>query len=208
MSNKPARAALTRADIEDAALALIEEVGLEGFSTRKLGARLGCEAMSIYHHFPSKAHLLDALVDRLLGALPVPDADMPPRQRLKALVAAWRQMALAHPNFYLWLALHRWNSRVGVAFLARILDAFADAGLDAQRAARGFRALGYFVLGATLDEVRGYANGPSAIEPLTEQALQTDFPQVAAAGRFFVPTEFPATFELGLDVLLDGLGVK
>jgi AcrR family transcriptional regulator len=53
--------------IEQAALALIEIEGVEGFSTRKLAAELGCEAMSIYHYFPSKGHLMDALVDRVMG---------------------------------------------------------------------------------------------------------------------------------------------
>ncbi len=48
-------------------LELIEADGLEAFSTRKLAAKLGCEAMSIYHYFPSKAHLMDALLDRLVG---------------------------------------------------------------------------------------------------------------------------------------------
>ena len=55
------RVALTRERIEIEALALIDADGIDAFSTRKLGARLGCEAMSIYHHFPSKAHILDAL---------------------------------------------------------------------------------------------------------------------------------------------------
>ena len=53
--------------IETAALDLIEKEGLDAFSTRKLAATLSCEAMSIYHYFPSKGHLMDALVDRVIG---------------------------------------------------------------------------------------------------------------------------------------------
>ena len=52
------REPLTRERIVEAALAVVEAEGLAAFSTRKLGERLGCEAMSIYHHFPSKQHLL------------------------------------------------------------------------------------------------------------------------------------------------------
>ena len=47
-------------------MALVDREGLEALSTRRLGDELGCEAMSIYHHFPSKAYLMDALVDMML----------------------------------------------------------------------------------------------------------------------------------------------
>ena len=59
-----ARGRLSRDMIEDAAFEVIEREGLSGFSMRKLAAALGCEAMSIYHHYPSQAHLYEALVDR------------------------------------------------------------------------------------------------------------------------------------------------
>jgi len=43
-------------------LGQIDRDGLAGFSTRKLGEALGVQAMSLYHHFPSKAHVLDAVL--------------------------------------------------------------------------------------------------------------------------------------------------
>ncbi len=205
---RAAREPLHRDRIESEALALIEDMGLEAFSTRKLGERLGCEAMSIYHHFPSKAHILDALVDRLLGQLPIPSREHTPAQRLRALSHTWRTMSRQHPRFYLWMALHRWNSATGIRFLSEVLACFEDAGLSAERTARGFRVLGYYLLGATLDESSGYAHGPSALNPMSEEALKTQYPAVAQAGQYFAPDQFDATFELGLGVLLSGLGVE
>lgn len=202
------REPLHRERIEVEALRLIEAAGLDAFSTRKLGERLGCEAMSIYHHFPSKAHLLDVLVDRLLGGLPIPDRQVPPSTRLRALVQSWRNMARQYPRFYLWMALHRWNSATGVGFLAEVLDCFYSAGLSPEQAARGFRALGYYVLGATLDETSGYAQGPSSLQPVSEAELRQNYPLVFGAGQYFTPDQFDHTFHLGLDVLLRGLGVE
>lgn len=202
------RTSLHRDRIESEALALIEAQGLDAFTTRKLGERLGCEAMSVYYHFPSKAHLLDALVDRLLAALPIPPRDLAPAARLRAMVQSWRTMAGQYPRFYLWMAVHRWNSAIGVGFLAEVLDCFHAAGLDTQSAARGFRALGYYVLGGTLDETSGYAQGPSAMNPIDDAQIQASYPQVHAASRYFVPVEYDRTFELGLGVLLQGLGVE
>ena len=181
---------------------------MDAFSTRKLGERLGCEAMSIYYHFPSKAHLLDALVDRLLRAVPIPDRNQTPAERLRSLVMHWRIMARAHPRFYLWMALHRWNTPTGVGFLSEILDCFYGAGLSDAAAARGFRSLGYYVLGGTLDETSGYAQGPSAQEPIDDQLLRTDFPLVHRAGKYFAASEFDATFDFGLNIILHGMGFE
>src|SRR4051812_14453640 len=58
--------ALSRERIAAVALALVDREGLAALSTRRLGDELGCEAMSIYHHFPNKAHLMDALVDLMI----------------------------------------------------------------------------------------------------------------------------------------------
>src|SRR6478609_8580076 len=66
------RIPLSRERIVDAAMDLVERHGLPGLTTRRLGAALGCEAMSIYHHFPSKQHLLDALVEHALSSVDVP----------------------------------------------------------------------------------------------------------------------------------------
>jgi AcrR family transcriptional regulator len=202
------RSTLSREKIEIEALSLIEERGLEGFSTRKLGERLNCEAMSIYHHFPSKAHLQDALVDRTLSSLPIAPRDTPPAERIRKLAQAWRAMSRQAPKFYLWMALHRWNSATGVQFLAEVLDCFHAARLPPEQAARGFRVLGYYLLGATLEETSGYAQGPSAMDPLPEADVIRLYPRVADAGRFSNPDEFDTTFELGLSLLLRGLGIE
>lgn len=201
------RLKLSRDRIEEEALALIERVGMEAFSMRGLGEALGCEAMSLYHHFPSKAYVLDALVDRVLSSVPIPERELCPRERLRHIAYRWRAMARSHSRFYPWLALHRWNSSAGVTLLGEILSCFLAAGLPDERAARGFRVLGYYMLGATLDEIGGYAQGPSSLSPMSLEDLERDHPAVVRAGRFFSPDHFDQTFEMGLDLVLQGLGL-
>ena len=65
------------------AMALVDESGLDGLSFRALGKRLGCEAMSLYHYYPSKQHLIDALVNICIAETPVPEPGPSPRERLK-----------------------------------------------------------------------------------------------------------------------------
>lgn len=201
------REPLSHERIELAALELINQVGLEAFSTRKLGEMLGCEAMSIYHHFPSKAHILDALVDRVVASIPIPPHELDCVERLLGLARGWRAMALRHPRFFPLLSIHRLNSEVGVRYLNEILLAFRDAGLDRETAARLFRVMAYFLMGAALDEIAGYANGPSSLAPISDAELAQRFPQIAEAGEFFSPPHFERTFELGLDLFLEGAGL-
>lgn len=56
-----AREALSRERIVAAALELVDERGLEGLTMRALGRKLGVEAMALYHYFPSKGALIEAI---------------------------------------------------------------------------------------------------------------------------------------------------
>lgn len=198
-----ARGRLSREMIEDAAFEVIEKEGLAGFSMRKLAAALGCEAMSIYHHFPSVAHLHEALVDRLVGALEMPDASLPWRQRMRMAIEDFRRIGHDHPAYAAFFVTYRMNSPTCLAWLNGVIDLFRDGGFDAELSARLFRAVGYYLMGAVLDENAGYAKGPSAVNTVSDEQLARDFPNVMAAGRFFGAAEFDRTFELGLDMLLD-----
>ncbi len=202
------RVALSRDRIESEALSLIEESGIDQFSTRKLGQRLGCEAMSIYHYFPSKAHILDSLADRVLAAMPIPPQSLSPGRRLRELAYGWRRLARQYPRFYLWLSLRQWNSEVGARYMDEILACFYDAGLPPELAARGLRILGYYVQGATQDESSGYAAGPSALSPVPPDVMAARHPRLVAASQFYVPSEYDTTFEVGYAALLRELGIE
>ena len=193
---------LSRERIVDTALALVRDLGLRAFSTRRLGERLGCEAMSIYHHFPSKQHLLDAMVDRVLGSIEFPDPDRDPADRVRAIARAYRDMARRHPAFYPLLAVHRLNTPLGVATIDRVLGIIGALVPDTELAARHFRTLGYYLTGSALDETSGYARGPSAAEPVSEADVAAHCPHLAAAAPFFAERHWEATFSLGLDALM------
>ena len=194
--------ALTPQGIVDAALALVADAGVAGLSTRKLGERLGCEAMSIYHYFPSKQHLLDAMVDHAIGTMEMPPANLAPLERLRQAMYAYRAMAHRHPALFPYVAVHRLNTPTGVRFIESILALVQAVVPDADRAARHFRTLGYFLVGAALDETAGYAKGPSAAEPVDGDFIARECPRLAAAAPYFQPAQWDATFDLGVRALL------
>ncbi|MGF7006047.1 TetR/AcrR family transcriptional regulator [Aminobacter sp. BE322] len=205
INKRRARGRLSRDLIEAAAFEVIEREGLAGFSMRKLAQALHCEAMSIYHHYPSQAHLFEALVERLVCDLEIPPADLPWRQRVRMVMGDFRAAARAHPAFAPFLVTYRMNSPGCLRWLDGVLAVFGGGGFGEERGARLFRAAGYYLMGAILDENAGYAKGPSAVTTVDDEQLREDYPNVAAAGRYFAESEFDMTFDMGLDMLLDAM---
>ena len=199
------RAALSRELILQAAFALVSEEGMPALSTRRLGERLRCEAMSIYHHFASKQHLLDAMVDHVLSTMDLVSADPDPMQRVRHCFRAYRSAAHAHPAFFPYAALHRLNTPRGVQFIETVLGVIRAAVPDDELAARYFRVAGYYLVGAALDETAGYAKGPTAAEPVDDAHIRAHCPQLAQASRYFHHDQWDATFELGVEALIDSM---
>ena len=201
------REPLSRERIVLKALALVEREGLHGFSFRKLADDLSCEAMSIYYHFPSKAHLFDAMVAHCLGKIEWLPDDAPWREALRHGFASFRKVTHQHPAFNQFLVVYRMNSPEGLGMLEKILGIFLRAGFSPEQAAKYFRLTGYYFMGATLDETSGYAKGPSAAEPVPDTVIARDYPTVVSVGPYFKPGNFDDTFFTGLDLLLDGIEI-
>jgi len=198
----PVRVALSRERILQAALEEVQQQGLAQLSTRHLGQRLGCEAMSIYHHFPSKAHLLDAMVDHAIASVELPPAGINPERRLRALCQAYRAMAHRFPALFPLVAVHRLNTPTGVRFIDAVIAMIQDLESDPEAAARQFRAVGYYLVGACLDETSGYAKGPSAAEPVSDAYIAAHCPALMSAAPYFQRAHWDATFDLGLDAMI------
>jgi AcrR family transcriptional regulator len=195
---------LSRERIVAAALALAGREGLEGLSMRRLGAELGREAMSLYHFFPSKQHLVDALVDHAIASVEIPEKGEP-LARMRQAMRNYRRMAHRFGRLYPVIAVHRLNTPTGVRFIERLLSIAVAISGDEERAARAFRTLGYYLVGAALDETMGYAKGPSAAEPVDRAYIARECPHLARAARFFQRDEWDKTFELGMNAMLSTL---
>ncbi len=204
ITRKPKREPLSRERIVDASLILIEQDGLDDFSIRKLAQALKCEAMSLYHHFPSKAHLMDALVDRVIAEAKTPDKTLEVFEQLRLVALEFRGIGLRYPQFFKYLALHRMNTPDGIRFLTSVITIFFEAGFDAESSARLFRSFSYYLVGATLDETSGYAKGPSAVEPVSDEVIMRDYPNLAKVGVYFKPGNLESTFNWGLDMFIEG----
>lgn len=202
---QPKRPQLSAERIAAAALALADKDGLEGLSFRILAKGLGCEAMSLYHYFPSKAELLDAMVNLCLAEMVLQTEAPSWQDRLRAVSREYRKMALRHPGFFPFIAVYRMNSQNGLTMLNHVLSAFEATGLDAESRARNFRIFGYFLTGACLDETIGYAKGPSAAHPVPLEEARKLFPAIMSVGSFFAVEHHERTFEKGLQIMIHSI---
>lgn len=97
-------AADAKTRILDAARAICLEDGPGALTMRGVGDRVGITAPAIYRHYPSKAHLLQELVDeanRVFRRYLVPALDgATPRARLEAIMEQYLEFGLEQNAYY------------------------------------------------------------------------------------------------------------
>lgn len=121
-----------------AAAKLVESSGAD-FSMRELARALDVDPMAVYHYFPNKTALLQALADHhfsKLGGLEMPKRTKTPRARLRFISQAYVELAAAAPMLTVVMARDP-GVRAGVAghFAGLFTTAVEGLGLsDAQAA--------------------------------------------------------------------------
>ena len=194
---------LSHEQIRREALRLIDADGIESFSTRKLGAALGCEAMAIYWYYPNKDALLDAVVDELVSRVGVGAAGAGPTgwvDAMRRLAHAYRGLAQAHPRAFPLLATRRFATESAYAFLDQLFALARSQGLTDAQIASFYRAISSYCSGVALNEL--------ALESTTDlqpAALRARFPGVASVWSRLEPRHHDDLFSFGLEILLDAL---
>ncbi len=206
----PQALGLTAERIRDEALRLIDEEGLESFSTRRLGAALGCEAMAIYWYYPSKDALLDAVVEALISRLPIEPSDTGDWiDALRMLAHAYRRLAHQHPHAFHLLASRRFATQGTWAFLEGLFELARRGGLDDRTTARFFRLVASYCNGVALDELAGLRDADrqkaEPVDPSALAAAREMFPRLAAVSTYLEPAHYDDVFEFGLELLLDAV---
>lgn len=192
-------AKIQRDQVIGAALALLDEVGLEAITTRKLAQKLGVESATLYWHFKNKASLLEEMASAVLAkhhSLPVPEDIAEWANWLADNARSFRRALLAHRDGAL---LHAGTSpaRVGgdtfrpkVAYLARVGFTEADAAMI-------LLTLSEYTLGCVLEEQsRSGDDG--------KQILSKPSPGSASSESLVYPHPDTA-FEFGLSLIMKGL---
>lgn len=204
-----------RRAIASAALELLDEVGLDGLTVRRLAARLDVKSPALYWHFRSKQELLDMVAQLLQSRqdLGPPHEGEPWREWLARRARERRRLLLSHRDGARLVAGTRPGSAV-VTALDSELQALVDRGFTPVRAVHAIVSLGHYVTGFVLEEQaerqRYAATGETAPEQMTEpqrDELLKATPILAAALRDGGELGGEEAFEVGLRMLIDGIAV-
>src|SRR2546426_5480921 len=206
------RAALTRERILRAAIRLADRDGIASLSMRKLGQKLGVEAMSLYNHCQNKVDVLDGMGDIVFGEIDLPanGVDWQTAMRKRAISA--RQALLRHP----WeIGLMESRATPGPATLRHhdwVLRTLRTAGFSIDMAAHAYSILDGYIYGFTLTELTlPFSNSEGAAEVagnIFQGFRDGEYPYLAemAVERAMKPGyNYGDEFEYGLDLILDGI---
>jgi len=194
---------VTREEVVDTALGLIEDNDVSALSMRRLAAELGVAVTSIYWHVGNRDALLDLLVERLLADMGgVRPAGRTPRARITSLLRQWRQRLWERPHL---IAVAHERGLTGAMFQpvqAALARELAAVGLHGEQAALAVRALQVQVT-ASIVLQRAALRGPSTTP--TDPTAWRDSPDAELVAALAEPLDYDAVFTLGVDALLDRL---
>ena len=206
------RVPLNRERVLLAAIALADEAGIESLSMRKLGQKLGVEAMSLYNHVANKDDIEDGIVEIVLGEIELPSdgADWK---------AALRQTAISSHEVFV---RHRWAcgrlmrrpkvSPARMRWMEAVLKALREAGFSADLTHHAYHALDSHITGFTLWQVSMPFSSREEMVDLAEGFLSEIpadvYPYVIEHAEQHLAPSSPdgkTEFEFGLELILDGL---
>ncbi len=197
----------SRAEVLEVALRIVDEQGLERLTMRRLGAELGVDPMTVYHHLPDKAALFDGLIERVLAEIEIPAATGDWEQDLRAIVVHARTTLLAHPHTVILLGTRPPTSEPAFALVEAITAILLAGGFTEEQASDGFDCVGRMLIGHALAETGRPPGGEVSggeTEHRDAQAALADrrYPALAAVRRAGVEHDPQRLFELALDGVL------
>jgi AcrR family transcriptional regulator len=204
------RSPLTRRQIVEAALRVMEAEGLEAVSMRRVAREVGVEAMSLYNHVRDKEDLLDGMVEEIMGTFP--DVDEPADGDWIAygreIARGWRAMLKAHPGAIQLFAERKAPLHTPEALRPadRALGALMHVGLSERDAAQAFHTIGGYIFGYVMMET-GQLFGDDTSQAVPPE-VGSQLPSLAACAAFLHDCDFDEQFEFGLDLMLNGLRSK
>ncbi|MGW0232191.1 TetR/AcrR family transcriptional regulator [Actinopolymorpha singaporensis] len=178
---------LTPELIHATALAMVDADGIDGLSMRKLAAALDVNPMSLYHHVPNKAALLQGISRLAVADLRIASADddTPWPEQLRQIGHSFRTLAHQHSKLIVYLLAHPGFIQREGPLWGALCHTLRRAGLPDAEVGRIGNVLLTFVSGFVLAEINGSLG---------------DLLDAADAA------EIDRDFEAGLDILIAGLG--
>jgi AcrR family transcriptional regulator len=206
---------LTREGIVSAAIAVMEDVGPQQLSVRRLGDALEADPTAIYRHFRNKDELLRAIGDHGLAGLV---DDLPTsswRDCVRELCIRIRKANLARPALASLVRGAPPRHHNELLITETILGQLRNAGFDSGRAANAYHAVIELTIGSAAIDSPLASLGPTDREAVYDE-WRSDyarldpalFPRSVECASSLYPESADDRFAYALDRLLDGIALE
>ncbi|AYC36452.1 TetR family transcriptional regulator [Streptomyces griseorubiginosus] len=145
------RRSLHQEQIVDAALALLDEGGIENLTMRRLGDRLGITAAALYWHVSSRQDLLVLAADTVWGRTALPGIqDLPWRRTVLEMAENLRSMLLRHPWLLTAMTVQALDGPARDRYEEHLRAVCETSGLTRRDAEQAVHSIVTFAIGAAL----------------------------------------------------------
>lgn len=205
--------ALSRDQVVRTAVRLLDEVGLEGLTLRRLARELGVSAPTLYWHVQHKRELLDLMVDSILAEATARSGSPAPGQPwwdwLTEQSRLQWQALLSHRDAALVAAGNR-PTEASMSLVEETIGSLVAVGFPPKEALRAILTLSHYVIGCAVEYQAEAARAEVADRDraLIERLHDSDLPNLAAAVSLHGGPDPGGGFEHGLALLMTGLRVR
>src|SRR4051794_23391304 len=207
---RPAKPALTRQGIVDAALAILREEGLARVTMRRIAAAMDTGPASLYVYVHNTGDLHAQILDALLAPVSEPLSDGGTwRARLGELLARYRDVLFSHPEIARMAVSTRPDGPHYLAMVEAILALLVEAGATDRAAAWGVDLLMLYPTAVAAEHNTSARPDPAAeLSELAGRIAAVDparHPTIARLGPALISGTPVERFDWALDVLLAGI---
>lgn len=200
---------LSRELVLEVAARLLEDIGAEQLSMRRIAVELGVDPMSLYNHIDNKDAVLDGIAQQFLDTLQIPQPSGDLRADILAIANAFRHAADRHPRAATLLLTRELGSMTGLAATDAALGILRAAGLTPEQSVHGFRAVFAFLVGTVLREVSvGPTFSGQNLGGLSDRQAELEsagLANTAEAASHLAVCVHDQEFEFGMALLIRGL---
>lgn len=155
-ADKGGTMALDRDQIVRTALTLLDQVGLEGLSLRKIAGELGVQAPALYWHMRNKQELLDEMATTMLRDVMAesvpPDSTAPWPEHLTAMGSGLRHMLLGHRDGARVFSGTYLTDDSLLGGMEPLLRALVNAGFSLPQAVAAYSTVYSYTIGFVIEE--------------------------------------------------------
>ncbi|MFD0730923.1 TetR/AcrR family transcriptional regulator C-terminal domain-containing protein [Planotetraspora mira] len=204
--------ALERDKIVETALRLLDEVGLEKLTLRRLAAELGVQAPALYWHFKNKQELLDEMTEVIAVQKGPRLGPLAEGESWEAWLAEWVKEQRRVLNSHRDSARLTAGTHPGEGMLATvemILGSLTRVGFDVVDAMWGVTALSSFLGGFVLEEQADRERGVGDWSQFQEAVeILAPYPHLCEAMIRIGGPQSEGAFEHGLTLILEGMRAR